>query len=344
MAMKWFRFLLFPFALVYHCITKTRNIFFDFGIFNQKSFSIPVIIVGNLSVGGTGKTPQIEYLIRLLKKQCKIAVLSRGYKRKSKGFIRVSKNDSADKVGDEPLQFAKKFKDIFVAVDANRVEGIQKIVNQYKPNIILLDDAYQHRKVKGSYYVLLTKYEELFTNDFLLPMGNLRESSSGAFRTDVIIITKCPENLTKKQQDIIKNKMKKYQKPVLFSTISYSEKLKGTHEISVNELMNFDILLITGIANPNALIRFFTERNLSFEHLNFPDHHQFNKKDIDFIQSKFESIKSVNKIIITTEKDYVRLHKKIQNCYFLEIETKFLNHQNKIFESLIWSHIHNFEG
>ena len=194
--MKFLRFLLFPLSVIYNGITTIRNLFFDWGFFKQTSFKIPVITVGNLSVGGTGKTPQIEYLIRLLGDSFKIAVLSRGYKRKTQDFVLLNDTHTAVDVGDEPLQYFNKFKNIDVAVDVNRVAGISRLIADVTPEVVLLDDAYQHRKVKASLSILLTKYDDLFIDDFLLPTGNLRESRSGAKRTDLILITKCPKNLT----------------------------------------------------------------------------------------------------------------------------------------------------
>lgn len=340
--MKILRFLLFPFAIIYDLVTTIRNFLFEIGIFKQSTFPIPVIVVGNLSVGGTGKTPQIEYLIRFLKNQFQIAVLSRGYKRKTSGFLRVNEKHSANEVGDEPLQFFKKFENIFVAVDENRVSGIQRILEESTSEIVLLDDAFQHRKVKGSFYILLTKFDDLFTNDFLIPTGNLRESRRGAKRANAIIITKCPENLTENQQKIIQNKLAYFQKPVFFTSISYSKKLKGNNQILVEELSNYQVLLVTGIANPTALRQFLEIQNCTFQHLNFPDHHQFSKQDIRQIQSKFDNIQSAKKIILTTEKDYVRLNSELKDCYYLEIETVFLGNQKKDFDTLLLSHIQHF--
>ena len=205
--MKVLRFILFPFAILYDFVTRIRNFFFNTGIFHQTSFKTPVIVVGNLSVGGTGKTPQIEYLIRLLKNNFKTAVLSRGYKRETKGFVLLNENHVAIDVGDEPLQYFQKFKNIDVAVCANRVKGITNLIKSNTPEVILLDDAFQHRKVKGSFYILLTKFDDLFMDDFLLPMGRLRESREGAKRADVILVTKCPERFNKRITKINKTKV-----------------------------------------------------------------------------------------------------------------------------------------
>ncbi len=200
------RYLLFPFAILYGIITSIRNILFDKGVLKSYLFDIPIIAVGNLSVGGTGKTPQIEYLIRLLSPKYTVATLSRGYKRKSEGFVLADVNSNAEILGDEPFQMHQKFPNINVAVDADRKNGIEQLLSlSEKPNVILLDDAFQHRKVKAGFYILLSAFDDLFCNDLLLPTGNLRESRSGAKRANVIIITKCPKDLSEiAQENIIK--------------------------------------------------------------------------------------------------------------------------------------------
>lgn len=337
--MKFLRFLLFPFAVIYDVITTIRNLFFDVGIFKQTSFKIPIIVVGNLSVGGTGKTPQIEYLIRLLHNHFKVAVLSRGYKRNTTGFVLLNDSHTVLDAGDEPLQYFKKFKNVNVAVDVNRVEGIQKLIHHKSPELILLDDAYQHRKVKGSFYILLTKFDDLFTDDFLLPTGNLRESRGGAKRADVIIVTKCPVDLSDQQQETIKRKLEKYQKEVFFTTISYGSILSSKNTISIDELKEFKILLVTGVANPSPLLGFLNDKKINFKHLKFADHHHFSFTEIENIQQEFDVITSTKKIILTTEKDYVRLEKSIQNLFYIPIETSFLENQKEDFDELITSHI-----
>ncbi len=336
--MKFLRLLLFPFAIIYDLVTTIRNFFFDVGIFKQTSFKIPVIVVGNLSVGGTGKTPQIEYLIRLLKDQFKTAVLSRGYKRKTEGYVLLNNSHSANDVGDEPLQYFKKFKNINVAVDANRVAGIKNLIDQKSPEVVLLDDAFQHRKVKGSFYILLTKYDDLFSDDFLLPTGNLRECRSGAKRANVILVTKCPDDLSENTKKSIRKKFKKYSKEVFFTAITYDEKTSGTQNILVDDLSNYEVLLITGIANPNPLLTFLTDKNVNYKHLKFADHHQFSEKEITEIKEEYVSIKSDKKLILTTEKDYVRLESKLDAISFLGIQTSFLKDEEK-FNSIIKSHI-----
>ena len=336
--MKVLRFILFPFAVLYDFVTRIRNFFFNTGLFNQTSFKTPVIVVGNLSVGGTGKTPQIEYLIRLLKNNFKTAVLSRGYKRETKGFVLLNENHLAIDVGDEPLQYFQKFKNIDVAVCVNRVQGITNLIKSNTPEVILLDDAFQHRKVKGSFYILLTKFDNLFMDDFLLPMGRLRESREGAKRADVILVTKCPENLTKKSQKLIKQKLLKFNKEVFFTSISYAESVLGATEMLTSELKNFEVLLITGIANPEPLLNYLKSLNVKFQHLKYADHHYFSDKEIEEVKSKFDTMQS-SKIILTTEKDYVRLVDKIKNLSYLPIETSFLNNDNKVFNRLINTHL-----
>ena len=336
--MKFLRFLLFPFAIIYDVVTTIRNFFFEVGVFKQTSFKVPVIVVGNLSVGGTGKTPQIEYLIRLLKDGFKTVVLSRGYKRKTEGFVLLNDTHSAEDVGDEPLQYFKKFQNIDVAVDANRVAGISKLITDKSPKVILLDDAFQHRKVKGSFYILLTKYDDLFTDDFLLPTGNLRESRRGARRADVILVTKCPTNLTEASKNSIIHKLKKYNTNVFFTTISYDESTSGNKSVLVDDLKNYEVLLITGIANPNPLLSFLSEKNVAFKHLKFPDHHNFTDKEIGIIKKEYADLKSSKKLILTTEKDYVRLESNLNELSFLGIQTSFLAEQ-EVFNSIIKSHI-----
>jgi len=336
--MKFLRFLLFPLSVIYNGITTIRNLFFDWGFFKQTSFKIPVITVGNLSVGGTGKTPQIEYLIRLLGDSFKIAVLSRGYKRKTQDFVLLNDTHTAVDVGDEPLQYFNKFKNIDVAVDVNRVAGISRLIADVTPEVVLLDDAYQHRKVKASLSILLTKYDDLFIDDFLLPTGNLRESRSGAKRTDLILITKCPKNLTDLSKKRIVTKLKKYQKKVFFTSITYDKKTSGDKNIFTKDLKNYQVLLITGIANPSSLLSFLQENKVNFKHCQFSDHHHFTDTEIEKIKREFACLSSSKKIILTTEKDYVRLKNSIKELSYLGIQTSFLSRQEE-FNLILKSHV-----
>jgi tetraacyldisaccharide 4'-kinase len=221
--MKQLRFLLFPFAALYSLITGIRNFLYNQGVFKSYTAPVPTIVVGNLSVGGTGKSPQIEYLIRLLADKYGIATLSRGYKRQSEGFVLANENTKVKDLGDEPFQFFSKFKNIRVSVDANRIHGIQQLLQlENSPEVILLDDAYQHRKVKASCYILLTAYNDLYCDDFVLPVGNLRESKTGAKRAKAVIVTKCPPTLSDSEKEKIKTKLKleSHQK-LFFTTIRF---------------------------------------------------------------------------------------------------------------------------
>ncbi len=221
------RKLLYPFSLLYGSVTYLRNKFYDKGFFKSHSYEIPVIAVGNLSVGGTGKTPMVEYLIELLKQDRKVATLSRGYKRSSKGFHLLQGSETAAEVGDEPLQFKNKFPEVLVAVDESRSHGIEQLLqNSTPPDLILLDDAFQHRKVKAGLYILLTPYQKLYSNDLVLPAGDLREPKAGAKRADIVIVTKCPENFSEKEEKKVASKLKLQERQQLyFSSINYSEEL-----------------------------------------------------------------------------------------------------------------------
>ena len=335
--MKLLRFLLFPFAILYDLITSVRNFLFDVQILSSTSFKTPVIIVGNLNVGGTGKTPQIEYLIRLLKDKKKVAVLSRGYKRKTSGFLLLDRTHTATDAGDEPLQYFKKFSKIQVVVDENRVHGINKLLkNNNSPELILLDDAFQHRKVNPGFSILLTKYNDLFSDDFLLPTGNLRESRRGVKRANVVIVTKCPKKLRESEQQKIRKRLHpKENQQVFFTTISYVEKLQGFNDLTLSELKEYEVLLITGIANPTPLLQFLNTKSIKYSHLEFTDHHHFSKNEIAKIQLTYKKMASPKKLIVTTEKDFVRLSNKIKELSYLEIKTIFLESQHEKFDRLI---------
>lgn len=339
---KLLRITLYPFALLYGAITKLRNWAFDFGIFKSESFDIPVVVVGNLNVGGTGKSPQIEYIIRLLQNKYKIAVLSRGYKRKSKGFQVADEKTTVEQIGDEPMQFYRKFKNIVVAVDADRVNGINQLKNiASPPQIVLLDDAFQHRNAKAGLNILLTSYNNLYVHDYMLPTGNLREFRSGAKRAHIIVVSKCPENISRIEQDIIIEKLKPAKtQTIFFSAIKYDERvLSGTKGLSVSKLHEFEILLVTGIANPEPLLNFLKDKNIKFKHLKYPDHYSFSERELKNIFCEFEKIKSQNKIILTTEKDYVRTFSKSKNkVYYLPIRIDILGRERD-FNKLILDYV-----
>lgn len=321
--MNFVRKILFPLALLYGWITQFRNFLFDKGVLKSYTFDLPIIAVGNLSVGGTGKTPQIEYLIRLLSSNYKIATLSRGYKRKSEGFILADATSNAEILGDEPFQFYKKFPEITVAVDADRKNGIENLLAQpQKPEIILLDDAFQHRKVNAGFYILLTAYGDLYADDFILPTGNLRESRSGAKRADVIVVTKCPNDLSVEKQNNIRKKLNiaSHQK-LYFTAIQYDDTVYNEKESkAVADVKFADKLLLAGIAKPKPFFAYLQQNN--DEILEFPDHHHFSETDISNILKKAN-----NNIIITTEKDFVRLTGRIPEAqlFYLPIKNVFLS-------------------
>lgn len=330
--MNLLRKILFPFAILYGLITSIRNFLFDKEILKSYSFDLPIIAVGNLSVGGTGKTPQIEYLIRLLLTKYKVATLSRGYKRKSEGFVLADANANAEILGDEPFQFFQKFPEILVAVDANRKNGIEQLLSQKeKPEVILLDDAYQHRKVKAGFYILLTAYGDIYVDDFMLPTGNLRESRSGSQRADVVVVTKCPPNLSEAEQLSIKNKLKLAENQELFfSCIAYDDFVySAENKISVSETKKEPKLLLAGIAKPEPFYAYLkNEKDIC---LTYPDHHHFSEKDIQDIV-----VQAQDNIIITTEKDYVRLKGKLpeEQLFYLPIQSKLLSAANQFDEKI----------
>lgn len=299
--MKILRYILFPVVPIYYLVTWLRNKLYDLEIKKSKSYNSPVICVGNLSVGGTGKTPMIEYLIRLLKDEYQVATLSRGYKRNSKGFQLGNKDATAESLGDEPFQFYNKFgNDIKVAVDKNRQHGINSLSNlDNPPKVILLDDAFQHRKVKAGFNILLTTYSHPYYDDSVLPTGNLREPRNGVKRANVIVVTKCPKGLTESEKEaIIKRINPNKNQSIFFSYIEYSNTLVSVNEkIEIKDLSNFT--LVTGIANSKPLVDYLKGENLRFQHLNFKDHHEFSQKEIEVFKTK--------ELILTTEKDFMRL-------------------------------------
>lgn len=337
--MNFLRILLFPFAVLYGLITSIRNFLFDKEILKATSFPVPVIAVGNLSVGGTGKTPQIEYLIRLLSENYKVATLSRGYKRKSKGFVLADKNSNAEILGDEPYQYFQKFPQIQVAVDADRTNGIQQLLkSENPPQVILLDDAFQHRKVKADLYILLTTFNDLYCDDFVLPTGNLRESRSGANRAKIVIVTKCPETLSIEEQAKIQARLNVTpDQKLFFTTIRYDHLVYSKcKEISIFDIHKRNKVLLAGIAKPEPFFHFL--KNTQDLILTFPDHHQFSESEIDAIKSKANQ-----KIIITTEKDYVRIKDEFspEQLYYLPIQTAFLDNK-ELFAQLIKEFINDF--
>ena len=341
--MKFLRILLFPFSILYGTLLFIRNKLYDWGVFSSTKFDIPVISVGNLSVGGTGKTPHIEYLIRLLSPEFFIAILSRGYGRKTKEFVLSDTNSTVSDIGDEPLQFKKKFTDVPVAVDAKRVRGAKKILEIF-PSVqaILLDDAFQHRAISPGLSIVLTDFSKLYFKDFVMPTGSLREFRSGIKRADIIIVTKCPEALLPIERKKLMSEINllPHQK-IYFSTIKYGEFLpfngEGNNAISKADYFErqYSVVLFTGIANTQPLEYYLKDRVKTIIPAKFPDHHSFTINDLLTVKKIFDNIAAANKIILTTEKDAMRLKgpefsnilKKLP-IFYVPIEIEF-NEQDK---------------
>ena len=345
--------ILFPLSLLYGFIVYTRNRLYDYKIFKSNQFKIPLISVGNITVGGTGKTPHIEYLVDLLNSEFNVATLSRGYKRKTKGFILSSSESTVNQIGDEPRQIKQKFPDIDVAVDADRSNGIKQLVKQNKDlDVILLDDAFQHRKVHANLSILLIDYSRHIDNDFMLPFGDLREQAYERRRANIIIITKSPKDLKPIERRIIFNKLNAYPfQFVYFTTFDYDDlKLVFNNTKSENNnenLRDYTILLVTGIANPKPLKEYIAEYiSKNIQELEYSDHYNFKEADFKKIEQKYNSIKSDNKIIITTEKDAMRLQKfsniadNLKDSFFyIPIQVKFLNNRTDNFTQQITEYV-----
>lgn len=349
--MRWF---LLTFSPIYRVVIYVRNKFFDVGIFKSVAFKIPVISIGNITVGGTGKTPHIEYLVSLLKDQHPIATLSRGYKRKTKGFFQVQTHSKVEETGDEPLQLKRKFPDITVAVDEKRVHGVQHLLNlNNPPGIILLDDAFQHRHIKPGLNILLVDYNRPIHDDFLLPAGRLREPVHNISRAHVVIVTKCPTDLKPIDFRIIQKHLNLYPYQDLFFTgFDYADLQpvfgKGK-SIATDDLKKYVSLLVTGIANPEPMYHYFKSVDAVFEKMAFADHHDFSETEITQIINRFELMKDNEKLIVCTEKDAVRLRdaqgaEKLGNLplYYLPVKVRFLNDCSQAFDSVVRKFIARF--
>ncbi|MBX9850422.1 MAG: tetraacyldisaccharide 4'-kinase [Cytophagaceae bacterium] len=342
------RILLLPFSLIYLIITRFRNHLFNIGYKPSFHFDTKVINVGNLRVGGTGKTPHVEYLIRLLKDNYKIATLSRGYGRKTKGIIIANDASGAKDIGDEPFQFYKKFsKDIIVCVGEERALAIPTILHEREnTEVIILDDAYQHRTVIPDLNILLSDYHNPFYKDIVLPSGRLRESRSGAKRADIIIVSKCPANLTPEEKDKIKKNIKRYSRPhaeIFFTGIKYNE------PVSIYGSSSFKgkVLLVAGIANTQQMEQEVAAKFQLEKVLSFNDHHNYQEASIEKILKQFKEIKDNDKVILTTEKDMVKLsdikfNKQLEKIpvFYLPIEIYFLDNKEK-FDHLVLSCVQN---
>ena len=339
------RALLFPFAIAYDAVTSIRNRLYDTGSKPVASFDVPVISVGNLSVGGTGKTPMIEYLIRLLMGQGKIATLSRGYGRKTKGIRIASNADDASTVGDEPFQFYRKFGNkVVVAVGEERAYAIPHILQAHPDtNVILLDDAFQHRRVKPSFQVLLTDYNHLFVKDFLLPAGRLRESRRGASRADVIVVTKCPPNITADRMIEISSAIRRYSdKAVFFTTIGYGNLTPAGPAAPYRP---GKVVLVSAIADADPLRKHISSNYNLIRHFDFADHHVYTETEVRRI---CEAASSANAVVVTTEKDLSKLDRERFNAhgvplFFLPIEIHFLK-GGKEFDEMVLNVVSAYAG
>lgn len=344
---------LLPFSWLYGLGVGIRNTMFDLGLLKSKSFNVPIISVGNITVGGSGKTPHVEYLVKLLKGKAQVAVLSRGYKRKSKGYVLANASTTMREIGDEPYQMHKKFKDIYVAVDKDRCHGIEKLISDEKTkdtDVILLDDAYQHRYVKPGINILLVDYHRLIIYDKLLPAGRLREPKEGKTRADIVIVTKCPKDLKPMSYRVLSRAMNlfPYQK-LYFTCLDYGKltSLYGKQKRSLDDIKdNENILLLTGIASPEQMEKDLRPHSQNIFPLRFSDHHQFSNKDVDKINNMFESLPQP-RIIITTEKDATRLENLEnlsddvkRNMFVLPVEVKVMLDQEEKFNDTFINYVH----
>ncbi len=347
--MQALKILLIPFSWMYGFITYFRNKLFDLGLFKTQEFPNSVICIGNLNTGGTGKTPLVEYLIELLQKNYSLATLSRGYKRKSRGFILADSFSTAMDIGDEPMQYKKKFPNLTVAVDAKRKRGIELLKENSKDlKVILLDDAFQHRSVKAGLSIVLTSYSNLFYEDSMLPSGTLREAASGIRRADIIVVTKTPENLTPIEKRIIHKKIHPYEyQKIYFSFIRYGalQAVNSTDEIPKNK-KEWSVLLLCGIANPKPLEEYLSAEYKDLKLHLFPDHYDFTLNDLNVVSESFDKISSPKKIIITTEKDWMRLQKSelqdwVKNLplFYIPIKTDFNEKEKEEFNTQIINYV-----
>jgi tetraacyldisaccharide 4'-kinase len=327
-----------------------RNKLFDKNILKSASFNFPIICVGNLATGGTGKTPMTEYLIRLLKNDFKTATLSRGYKRKTAGFAIADEKTTALEIGDEPMQFHQKFPEVTVAVGEERVVAIPQLLHEKKnTEVIILDDAFQHRQVKAGLNIILTDFSNLYTRDFILPAGDLRDVRSSSKRADIIIVTKCKADLTEVEKKKIFEEVDPLpNQTVYFTTIVYGKPYHLFTKDTIDIEHDYGILLVCGIANPRPLKDHLTKHADSYDMLRFADHHIFHSNDLQDIRQHFKKIKADNKVVLTTEKDAVRLEKFEQELkdfpiYVIPIEHRFLFDETVKFNTAVTDFIKTFK-
>lgn len=342
--MNVLRALLFPFSILYHAVTAARNQLYDKGLKPSATFDIPVIGVGNLTVGGTGKTPMIEYLVRLLRDRFSVAVVSRGYKRTTSEIIVAGKTDTPGTIGDEPYQVLSKYgHDVRLAVGADRALTISYLLTEHpETEVVLLDDAFQHRRVRPSFQILLSDYHRPFYSDFVLPAGNLRESKTGASRADVVVVTKCPRELDDEQMMVIESRLRGYtSKPIFFAGVRYG----GLQPLGGGPTQPFDqAVVVSGIADPTPFLRYVDSNYAVVKHIGFPDHHRYTQDDVRKI---CKTARKHNAAVITTEKDAVKLSSpELLSAaegvffFFLPVEVEFLKN-GKDFDEMVYNSIEN---
>jgi tetraacyldisaccharide 4'-kinase len=350
------KLVLIPFSWLYGLVIWIRNSLYDHGLFTSSAFQVPLISVGNITVGGTGKTPHVEYLAGLLKDEFHVATLSRGYKRRTRDFRIVSANSRVQEVGDEPLQIKRRYPDITVAVDRNRVNGVDRLMKQSPPvEVILLDDAYQHRAIKPGLSILLMDYARPVNRDRLLPAGRLREPASRRSRAHIILVTKSPERIKPNELREYVNRLGlSLNQHLFFTTMHYGELSPVFPETTPGNAGWFKkkvggVLLVTGIANPRPLRQYARGIHTKLTELNFPDHHQFTAKDMEKITRTFHEMKAIHQeiLVLTTEKDAMRLreHKPEQALrdafYAIPIYVHFLNDDKDEFDRQILSYVNS---
>ncbi len=355
--MKYLRWLLIPFSLLYGLAVVIRNFCYDAGVFKTTKFSKPVISVGNLDVGGAGKSPMTEYLIRLLKDNYKLATLSRGYGRETKGFLTAiatatataTPTSTATKTGDEPAQFKHKFPDITVAVCEDRVAGLKKLLPDH--DVVLLDDAYQHRAVEPGLSILLFDYNRLNEPHLLLPAGNLREPFSGRWRAKVLVVTKCPVTLTEEEKYSAAAKVQPLPYQSLFFTSIAYQPLAHPNGAPSPQVIDADtvVFLLTGIANAKPLVQYLRSFTSQIVQHNYPDHHRFTLKNIAKLAAEFSACPSQKKLIVTTEKDAQRLESSWLKevlptgedlpVFVIPIKVEFTNHSGPQFDQIITNYV-----
>lgn len=345
-----FRILLLPVALLYGIVITIRNWLFDKNIIKSATFNFPLICVGNLAVGGTGKSPMVEYLIELLQHDYNIATLSRGYKRKTKGYALANENTTALEIGDEPMQFHTKFPDVAVAVGEERLEAIPQLLHD-KPDTgtIILDDAFQHRYINAGLNLLLTDCSNLFYSDWFLPGGDLRDQRKSYKRAQILIVTKCPATMNEEQKNKIAKRIRLQKgQHLFFTSLQYGKPYHILTRQTVSLTQNTSVLLICGIANPKQLKKYLAECTASYDELLYNDHHIFTIDDLHKIRRQFEAMQGDYKIIITTEKDAVRLQKfseelKALPLCVLPVKPQFLFGEREKFNGLVRSFIEGYK-